>query len=273
MLALPGVPRPNNTEPLPQAADVNQQQSGTLRPEAARTLASDPAVGAATVRSRLQNLRAILSASRTKCLTHEVAGSENAEANLSPAKNASGHDTRGIRSVASRLPSFRRTQSLPDSAAQSPLGQIQSGTPPDDSAQPHTGSAPANDLQELQPQVSEAQGSGMWGLQNRVQGLWLGASSRVKALKSLLPAYPAYAHIGSHQILLPASAAMSEALKAAQHQGLAEQRQQALNMHRMSAYRGRAMAICRSEGYNIQTCAICLPVVHCMNCWHEVQAG
>lgn len=101
--------------------------------------------------------------------------------------------------------------------------------------------------QQQEQQDPEAkQPSRLWGLNSRVQGAWQGASSRVSAMRALLPAYPAYVHIGSHQILLPASPAMTEALKTAQQKGVAEERQLALLMHRMSAYRNRAVAICRS---------------------------
>lgn len=101
--------------------------------------------------------------------------------------------------------------------------------------------------QQQEQHAPEAkQPSRLWGLNSRVQGAWQGASSRVSAMRALLPAYPAYVHIGSHQILLPASPAMTEALKTAQQKGVAEERQLALLMHRMSAYRNRAVAICRS---------------------------
>lgn len=78
-------------------------------------------------------------------------------------------------------------------------------------------------------------------LQQAVQG----AGSRVKAVASFLPSYTAYVHIGSHQILLPAAPALTQAVQSAQQQGSAEQQQQALLMHSMAAYRGRALAICR----------------------------
>ncbi|KAA6420193.1 MAG: hypothetical protein FRX49_09856, partial [Trebouxia sp. A1-2] len=151
----------------------------------------------------------------------------------------------GIRSFTSRLPGVNRAQP----------GTLSPALPPDPGTQPNADSHPALaqpasadelDLAHQQQQVPDTkQPSALWGL-NRVQGAWEGASSRVKAMRALLPAYPAYAHIGSHQILLPASPAMTEAVKSAQQKGLAEERQQALIMHRMSAYRGRAIAICRS---------------------------
>ena len=153
----------------------------------------------------------------------------------------------GIRSFTSRLPGLNRSQP----------GTLSQALPPDPGTHPNSDSSPglaqaasADELdsaqQQQQQQVSDTkQPSTLWGL-NRVQGAWEGASSRVKAMRALLPAYPAYVHIGSHQILLPASPAMTEAVKSAQQKGLAEERQQALIMHRMSAYRGRAIAICRS---------------------------
>lgn len=72
-------------------------------------------------------------------------------------------------------------------------------------------------------------------------------SGRVRALTAWLPSYPTYVHIGSHQILLPASPALTQAVESAQQPGPAEQQRQALIMHSMAAYRGRALAICRSE--------------------------
>ncbi len=157
----------------------------------------------------------------------------------------------GIRSFTSRLPGMNRSQP----------GTLSQALPPDPGTHPNSDSspglpqaAPADELDSAPQQQQQQQqqgGSGskqpstLWGL-NTVQGAWEGASSRVKAMRALLPAYPAYVHIGSHQILLPASPAMTEAVKSAQQKGLAEERQQALIMHRMSAYRGRAIAICRS---------------------------
>lgn len=72
-----------------------------------------------------------------------------------------------------------------------------------------------------------------------------GASNTVRAMAALLPSYPNYVHIGSHQILLPASPALTQAVQSAQQQGPAAQQRQALMMHSMAAYRGRALAICR----------------------------
>lgn len=301
MLALPAVPIPEKAEAAPQAADGKQQKEGAVGPDsAARSLTSVPAVAAGAVRSRLQNLRAILTAGKAstqqvgvaptqqtppdgdkdraelgsaalsalaadateakhtvrteaqaECYRHEHLGSENAGRKLTPAESPGRPVLQHIRNVANMLPGFNRTQPLPDSVVQSPIGQPQPIGSHDGPAQPDTESSPVTNLQEeLQPQELQASdaklGSSSWGLQNRVQGVLLGASNRVQALRSLLPAVPAYAHIGSHQILLPASPAMSEALKDAQKQGLAEEQQQTLNMHRMSAYRGRAIAICRS---------------------------
>ena len=85
--------------------------------------------------------------------------------------------------------------------------------------------------------------SSQLGLQ--VSSAFQGAGSRVRAVAALLPSYPTYVHIGSHQILLPASPALTEAVQSAQQQGPAEQQRQALLMHSMAAYRGRALAICR----------------------------
>lgn len=312
MLALPAVPKPEKT--LPQAPDANPQENSALKPEAARSAASDPAVGAETVRSRLQNLRAILTAQKadtqladagpTQPAPQQAQRDHTAElsssaapsvptANATKAQNAAlaaaqaESDTyegprartgstsvlpakmfqkpvlQSIRRVASRLPSFNTSHFLPDAAENLPQEPLQPGPLHADRAQPSTESASANgfqeELQPLEAQTSEAkQGSRMRGLQSRVQGVWLGASNRVKALRSLLPAYPAYVHIGSHQILLPASPAMSKALKDAQQQGLAEERQQALNMHRMSAYRGRAIAICRCAASSLKPQHACV---------------
>ena len=154
----------------------------------------------------------------------------------------------GIRSFTSRLPGLNRSQPGALSQALPP----DPGTHPDSDSSPGFAQAASADERDSAPQQQQQQGgsdtkqpSALWGL-NRVQGAWEGASSRVKAMRALLPAYPAYVHIGSHQILLPASPAMTEAVKSAQQKGLAEERQQALIMHRMSAYRGRAIAICRS---------------------------
>ena len=292
MLALPAVPKPEKALPIVPPAD--SQQDSALNPQAATLAASDPAVGAGAVRSRLQNLRAILTARKadtqqtdavhiqppTQQLQQddiaelsssappsmptaakvqdtpqaaaqaEFGAAEAASTSILPAADPGRPVLQSIRSIASRLPSFNRLHSLLADPEKLPLGPLQPSALRDDGAQPSTESAPANGLQEApQPQESEGlqakPGSRMWGLQDRVQGVWLGASNRVKALRALLPAYPAYVHIGSHQILLPASPAMSKALKDAQQQGLAEERQQALNMHRMSAYRSRAIAICR----------------------------
>ena len=311
MLALPAVPKPEKA--MPPAPPAISQQDSTLKPEASMPAASDPAVGTGAVRSRLQNLRAILTARKadtqqadavlTQPPPQQVQQGDTAELSSStppsvPTAAAKVQDTsqtaaqaefgtaeaastnvlsaadpgrpvlRSIRSIASRLPSFNRLQSLPASPEKLPLGPLQPGALRDDGAQPSPESAPANGSQEaLQPQESEAaqakQGSRMWDLQDRVQGAWLGASNRVKALRSLLPAYPAYVHIGSHQILLPASPAMSKALQAAQQQGLAEERQQALNMHRMSAYRGRAIAICRFAASSVCWLAACRVLFVC----------
>lgn len=301
MLALPAVPKPEKVLP----ADATPQQKDLtvsgLGPETVKSAASQEAAGTGAVRSRLQNLRAILTARRadiqqvdaalTQRASQQTQQDDNAELSSSTAPPVAAADAikvqdtaqpsaqaesnasadlpadaastsvlpaerpgrpvlQGIRSIASRLPSFTRSQSLPDSAAEPLTRQLQPDALCGDPAQLNTEGTPANGSQEeLQPLNSQApeaqQGSRMWGLQDRVQGVWLGASNRVKALRSLLPAYPAYVHIGSHQILLPASPAMSKAMKDAQQQGLAEERQQALNMHRMSAYRGRAIAICR----------------------------
>jgi hypothetical protein len=152
----------------------------------------------------------------------------------------------GIRSFTSRLPGMNKSQPGTLSQALPP----NSGTHPNSDSSPYLAQAasavePDSAPQQQQGGLDTKQPSTLWGL-NRVQGAWEGASSRVKAMRALLPAYPAYVHIGSHQILLPASPAMTEAVKSAQQKGLAEERQQALNMHRMSAYRGRARAICRS---------------------------
>lgn len=151
----------------------------------------------------------------------------------------------GFRSFTNRLPGFKTAQAPPDKALASRL------PPPDPpSTEPTAGSdqtANADGLtSEQQPATEARPGSRLWRLNNRVQGAWEGASSRAKAMRALLPAYPAYVHIGSHQILLPASPAMTAAVRSAQQKGLAEEQQQALIMHRMSAYRGRAIAICRS---------------------------
>jgi hypothetical protein len=151
------------------------------------------------------------------------------------------------------------------------------GTHPNSDSSPclaQAASADELDSAQQQQQVSDTkQSSALWGL-NRVQGAWEGASSRVKAMRALLPAYPAYVHIGSHQILLPASPAMTEAVKSAQQKGLAEERQQALIMHRMSAYRGRAIAICRSAvslaAFSIGDNLLCSSrLLHC----HALQCG
>jgi len=152
----------------------------------------------------------------------------------------------GIRSFTSRLPGMNKSQPGTLSQALPP----NSGTHPNSDSSPYLAQAasavePDSAPQQQQGGLDTKQPSTLWGL-NRVQGAWEGASSRVKAMRALLPAYPAYVHIGSHQILLPASPAMTEAVKSAQQKGLAEERQQALIMHRMSAYRGRAIAICRS---------------------------
>lgn len=306
MLAVPAVPKPEKASP--PAPNASPQQDAALQSQAAKSAAADLAVNAGAVRSRLQNLRAILSGRKADTLqadafltrpapqqvqrddtaelsstappsvptadatnvenighaaaqaesdTHE--GSEAEAANTSVLSAESSHRPvlRSICSIASRLPSFNRSQSLLDSPEKLLIGLLQPGALRDDCVQLSTDSEPANSSQEepqpLDSQTSEAkQGSRMQSLQNRVQGVWLGASNRVKALRSLLPAYPAYVHIGSHQILLPASPAMSKALKDAQQQGLAEERQQALIMHRMSAYRGRAIAICRCAASSLR---------------------
>lgn len=285
MLALPAVPKPEKI--LPADARPQQQEDSGLGPETVKSAASHQAVGPGAVGSRLQNLRAILTARKADIqqvdavfiqpAPQQTQQDGNAELSISAAPPVASADAtkvqdtpqasaqaeskasadaastidlpaerprrpvlQSIRSIAGRLPSFTRSQSLPDSAESSLTRQLQ----PEALRTPANGSQ--EELQPLDPQAQEAhQGSRMWGLQGRVQEVWLGASNRVKALRSLLPAYPAYVHIGSHQILLPASPAMSKALKDAQQQGLAEERQQALNMHRMSAYRGRAIAICR----------------------------
>lgn len=301
MLALPAVPSPERAEASPQAADGKHHKEGAVGPDlASRPPASVPTDGTATVRSRLQNLRAILTArnattqqedgahteqppreddgDRVKLSSaalcrpaadakadnlaqteaqaehdrHDILHSDSAGMNLAPAESPGRPVLQRIRNAASMLPGLNRTQSLPDSVVQSPNGQVQPAASCHGPALPSTESAPVTKSQEepdsQESQASEAKlGSSLWGLQNRVQGLWLGASNRVQGLRSLLPAVPAYVHIGSHQILLPASPAVSGALKDAQKQGLAEERQQTLNMHRMSAYRGRAIAICRSE--------------------------
>ena len=303
MLALPASPKPEKT--LPQPPDANPQSDSAFKPEEASSAASDPAVSTRTVRSRLQNLRAILTArkadtqqadvvstqpapqqvqqgdtaelsssavpsvptadatkvqntaqaaAQAESGTHEGSTAEAARMSVLVAEIFHRPVLRSFRSIVSRLPGFHRSQSLLESPEKLPLGPLRPGA---SRAQPSTESAPANGLQE-EPQPLEShnldakQGSRMRGLQSTVQGVWLGASNRVKALRSLLPAYPAYVHIGSHQILLPASPAMSKALKDAQQQGLAEERQQALNMHRMSAYRGRAIAICRCEANSLE---------------------
>lgn len=307
MLALPAVAKPEKVMP----ADARpQQEDSVLGPETVKSAASHQTVGAGAVRSRLQNLRAILTARRadtqqvdavlTQSASPQTQQDDNAEASSNAAPSVAAADAanvqdtaqpsaqaesnasadlradaastvalpaersgrpvlQNIRSIATRLPSFRRSQSLPDSAGKSLTKHLQPDALRDDPAQLSTESAAVSASQEeLQPLDSqppeEQQGSRMWGLQDRVQGFWLGASNRVRALRSLLPAYPAYVHIGSHQILLPASPAMSKALKDAQQQGLAEERQQALNMHRMSAYRGRAIAICRWSASALCSC-------------------
>lgn len=179
----------------------------------------------------------------------------------------------GIRSFTSRLPGLSRSQPGTVSQALAP----DPGTHPNSDSSPclaQAASADELDSAQQQQQVSDTkQSSALWGL-NRVQGAWEGASSRVKAMTALLPAYPAYVHIGSHQILLPASPAMTEAVKSAQQKGLAEERQQALIMHRMSAYRGRAIAICRSAvslaAFSIGDNLLCsLRLLHC----HALQCG
>ena len=153
----------------------------------------------------------------------------------------------GIRSFTSRLPGMNKSQPGTLSQALPP----NSGTHPNSDSSPYLAQAASAVEPDSAPQQQQQGGlntkqpSTLWGL-NRVQGAWEGASSRVKAMRALLPSYPAYVHIGSHQILLPASPAMTKAVKSAQQKGLAEERQQALIMHRMSAYRGRAIAICRS---------------------------
>ena len=294
MLALPAVPKPEKA--LPPALDANSQQDTTLQAQAAKS-ASDPAVGAGAVRSRLQNLRAILTARKadtqqadaflTQPAPQQVRRDATAKSSSSTppsvptadatqvqgtaqaAAQAGSNTCEGSRAEAAStsvlspegsprpvLPSLRSI------ASRLPLGPLQTGALRDVHAHSSTDSTPANgsqeELQPLDSQTSEAkQGPRMWGLQSRVQGVWLGASNRAKALRSLLPAYPAYVHIGSHQILLPASPAMSKALKDAQQQGLAEERQQALIMHRMSAYRGRAIAICRCAACSLRP-ATCL---------------
>ncbi len=181
----------------------------------------------------------------------------------------------GIRSFTSRLPGLNRSQP----------GTLSQALPPDPSTHPNSDSSPSlpqaasADERDSAPQQQQQGGSdtkqpsALWGL-NRVQGAWEGASSRVKAMRALLPAYPAYVHIGSHQILLPASPAMTEAVKSAQQKGLAEERQQALIMHRMSAYRGRAIAICRSAvslaAFSVGDNLLCSPrLLHC----HALQCG
>ncbi len=179
----------------------------------------------------------------------------------------------GIRSFTSRLPGLNRPQP----------GTLSQALPPDPGTHPNPDSSPclaqaaSADESVSAPQQHQQGGSDtkqpstLWGL-NRVQGAWEGASSRVKAMRALLPAYPAYVHIGSHQILLPASPAMTEAVKSAQQKGLAEERQQALIMHRMSAYRGRAIAICRSAlslaAFSVTCCAVhacCIAYLHCLS--------
>ena len=182
----------------------------------------------------------------------------------------------GIRSFTSRLPGLNRSQ--PDTLSQA--------LPPDPGTHPNANSSPSllqaasTDELDSAPQQQQQQGgsdtkqpSTLWGL-SRVQGAWEGASSRVKAMRALLPAYPAYVHIGSHQILLPASPAMTEAVKSAQQKGMAEERQQALIMHRMSAYRGRAIAICRSAislaAFSVGGDLLCSSrLLHC----HALQCG
>ena len=153
----------------------------------------------------------------------------------------------GFRSFTNRLPGFKTAQAPPDKALAS---RLLPADPP--STEPTAGSdqtANAGGLtSEQQPATEARPGSRLY---NRVQGAWEGASSRAKAMRALLPAYPAYVHIGSHQILLPASPAMTAAVRSAQQKGLAEEQQQALIMHRMSAYRGRAIAICRSAHESI----------------------
>ena len=178
---------------------------------------------------------------------------ETARSDLS-AERSSSSLMQSMRGFTRRLPGSNRTQPVPDSTLQSPVNDAQAAALSEDGAAQSSkegAGADKSQQQQQQPQ-QEAEGSDtgqasrLRRLQNRVQGVWEGASSRAKAMRALLPAYPAYVHIGSHQILLPASPAMSEALKDAQQEGLAEERQQALIMHRMSAYRGRAAAICRS---------------------------
>lgn len=191
--------------------------------------------------------------------TNSLPGSDRADQGGGQSPGAGKPVLQGIRSFTNRLPGFSRAQPVSGSTEQRPSSQSlpsalcagQSSQPSADADQTSmtsgAASFAADELTSEQRQVTEAnQGSRLWGLNNRVQGAWEGASSRVNAMRALLPAYPAYVHIGSHQILLPASPAMTEALKSAQQKGLAEERQQALIMHRMSAYRGRALAICRS---------------------------
>lgn len=101
----------------------------------------------------------------------------------------------------------------------------------------------------LQPLSTWQRLSSQLGLQ--ISSAIQGAGSRVRAVQALLPSYPMYVHIGSHQILLPASPALTAAVQSAEQQGPTEQQRQALLMHSMAAYRGRALAICRSAWHKI----------------------
>ena len=231
-------------KPCSQELDVAPQPQPHRQP-CAQADDSSAAASGASAQGKDKTLAAAPPASS------KLANAESEAIMADPAtKQAERQFMQGIRNFATRLPGLSKLQPMSDNALQSPIGSMQgtasaidadqpSKLQPDNADQPSKNGADNAD-EQLQQQTSR-----LHGLQNRMQGVWGGASSRVKALRALLPAYPAYAHIGSYQILLPASPAMSDALKDAQQQGLPQESQQALIMHRMSAYRGRAIAICR----------------------------
>lgn len=170
-----------------------------------------------------------------------------------------------LRSWSEKLPFFSRQ--APTSPAADPVKQgrstLVSATPKATSPEVPTAELPTSltakdgSAAAAEPTgESVQQSSPTWRRLGSQLGLQINSavqitSGRVRALTAWLPTYPTYVHIGSHQILLPASPALTQAVESAQQPGPAEQQRQALMMHSMAAYRGRALAICRSEECSI----------------------
>lgn len=267
-----------------QRAEAHNEQQDSQPAGVGRSTEPEPG-NAAAAETRLQKLArltwrrrtpldaAVVQQQDSKSRTHF--GSDNGRGKSTDVEcsmdGASEHDSKAEKGIAldaavqqptsllcsfsQKLPMFRKQAPnliYPDAASsRSELTATMTAPQPDNL---HTTAQP-EDTSNTPPAAASAE-SASQAMQQPVS-LWQRLSSQVglhvnsavrntsSGLGALTAMFPSYVHIGSHQILLPASPALTQAVQSAQQQDPVEQQRQALLMHSMAAYRGRALAICR----------------------------